>query len=194
MDDKHERGAWEILLDSMATGDVSGAIMRQEKRGQDELNHSDLIPVECIGCTRAQLESLGFVFGDVADELFYKGSLPKGWKKVATDHSMHTEIQDEQGRVRGTIFYKAAFYDRKAHIALRCRYKRSVWPIGGYGDGYDPEAEREGAIFDCDEIIWRTERKAGPKDFKTQDSLEEEVIAKIEADYPDYRNPLAYWD
>ena len=36
---------------------------------------------------------------------------------------MWNEIIDAKGHVRGTMFYKAAFYDRSAHMSLNSRYR-----------------------------------------------------------------------
>ena len=44
--------------------------------------------------------------------------MPNGWKKQATDHSMWSELIDDKGKVRATIFYKAAFYDQRAFLNL----------------------------------------------------------------------------
>jgi hypothetical protein len=67
-----------------------------------------------------QLEALGFVRGDAVagDDLFVSATLPEGWSKQATDHSMWSKIVDQRGIERVSIFYKAAFYDRKAFSHL----------------------------------------------------------------------------
>jgi len=36
--------------------------------------------------TKAAYEALGFTFGEAADDLFVKATLPSGWKIVCTDH------------------------------------------------------------------------------------------------------------
>jgi hypothetical protein len=67
----------------------------------------------------AALKELGF--GDpepTDDDLFVKTTLPKGWSKRATSHSMWSEIVDGRGVVRVNVFYKAAFYDRDAHFQV----------------------------------------------------------------------------
>jgi hypothetical protein len=64
--------------------------------------------------------ALGFTFGDPDpdDPLFMPATLPGGWKRQATGHSMGSVIVDTLGRERVSIFYKAAFYDRSAHMSL----------------------------------------------------------------------------
>jgi hypothetical protein len=108
---------WAFLADSLGSGGTSGAVERQESAGQQELVHSDRLPT---ACNKAAFEALGFTFGDPdpADPLFMPATLPEGWEKRATDHSMGSVIVDPLGRERVSIFYKAAFYDRSAHMNL----------------------------------------------------------------------------
>lgn len=99
-----------------------GGIEAQEAAGQRSLVANENLPKEMLGCNREMLEKIGIKFGADIDDLFVKVQLPNGWKKQATDHSMWSDLIDEQGRKRASIFYKAAFYDRSAHISLYCRY------------------------------------------------------------------------
>jgi hypothetical protein len=52
------------------------------------------------------------------DPLFRRVRLPEGWGFRYTDHSMWTDLVDDNGKKRAGIFYKAAFYDRRASIQL----------------------------------------------------------------------------
>ncbi len=112
-------------LSALMRGDVENAIVAQtpggielqEAAGQAALvGTRDLLPRDC---PREQLEALGFVFGEDADDLFVNVTLPKGWRKKATDHSMWSDLLDDKGVKRGSIFYKAAFYDRSAFLRLK---------------------------------------------------------------------------
>ncbi len=113
-----------VLLDAMMMGG-SGAIERSEQRGQQELIESDTIP-SSFGRYNDKAEGerklleMGFVLGDPVpgDDMFRFATLPPGWKKVVTDHSMWSKIVDETGKERCSIFYKAAFYDRSAHLSI----------------------------------------------------------------------------
>ena len=91
----------------------SNYIENMEAEGQRQLVDSDRIPVE--GPADALIE-LGFTLGDVdpADPLFRSCTLPEGWTRAATEHAMNSTINDERGVERIEVFYKAAFYDRKA--------------------------------------------------------------------------------
>jgi hypothetical protein len=96
------------------------AIGAQEARGQQELVNSSQLPTRVLHGERKQLEDAGVVFGEVVsgDDLFCHVTLPTGWRLAATDHSMWSHLLDGEGTVRAKIFYKAAFYDRRAHLSL----------------------------------------------------------------------------
>lgn len=97
-------------------------ITDQESQGQVELVNSTSLPTE-MG-DRTAYEAVGFVFGDPipGDELFTAATLPAGWKKESTDHALWSSVVDQLGRKRVLVFYKAAFYDRKAHMSLSTVY------------------------------------------------------------------------
>jgi hypothetical protein len=108
-----------FLAESMGAGSPSAPIEQMERDGQRQLVNSDRLPSDVKG-NRAEWEALGFTFGepDPDDPLFMPATLPPGWQRKATDHSMGSIIVDTLGRERVSIFYKAAFYDRKAHMNL----------------------------------------------------------------------------
>ncbi|MET9122960.1 hypothetical protein [Streptomyces sp. NPDC004528] len=110
-----------MLAASMGPGGTDAAIEEQERAGQAQLVASEQLPTEMHSDeARADFEALGFVFGDVTpgDPLFRAATLPQGWKRESGDHPMWSYIVDERGRRRVSIFYKAAFYDRAAHMSL----------------------------------------------------------------------------
>lgn len=107
----------------LATGDGDAVIGTQEKAGQRQVVHSDSLPTEIHGGTDADFEAVGFTFGltdphDPHDPLFRPATLPDGWAKQGSDHDMWSYVIDELGRRRVGIFYKAAFYDRRADMHL----------------------------------------------------------------------------
>lgn len=132
-----------FLIDSLLNGS-NHAIQQQEKAGQQQLLHSDRLPVD-TGDTDPDFEALGFTFGapDSADPLFRPADLPEGWTRQAADHDMWSYIVDQHGRRRVAVFYKAAFYDRKARMHLM-----SV-------DQYVTERQAEGAPIITDDT-WAT--------------------------------------
>ena len=113
-------GMQMLLASMMGAGGVSGAIEVQEAQGQRELVGSTQLPTKISPDDRKAMVEAGVVFGDVTpgDKLFCQATLPSGWVKRATDHSMWSELVDASGKVRASIFYKAAFYDRSAFIRL----------------------------------------------------------------------------
>lgn len=97
-----------------------GGIEAQEAQGQRELVASTVLPFPGFGSSDADFEALGFTFGDKVpgDDLFREATLPEGWTRKGTDHAMHSEILDERGIARVNVFYKAAFYDRRADMHI----------------------------------------------------------------------------
>lgn len=97
---------------------MGSGIEQQESQGQRELIMSDVLPSEGDWDS---LEAFGGKKGKQVegDPLFTRCQLPQGWQKRATDHSMWSELIDSGGEVKGSIFYKAAFYDRSAHWHLK---------------------------------------------------------------------------
>lgn len=193
-------------LENAIVSATPGGIEAQEKQGQVTFVGNSTLPKECNFCTRQQLEEMGIVFGEDADDLFVNVTLPDGWKKVPTDHSMWSKLVDEKGRERAGIFYKAAFYDRKAHIGLSRRFSCGVVPVNGYDSPTYHEDNRQSQVTDCGQIIWRSEKTIAPMPSgrenyeaylawrEEENALEREAVEWLEQHYPDWKNPLAYWD
>lgn len=106
-----------LLLDAQAHG-IGPTIERQEANGQASFVASTTLPVDMSAADRELLEQSGVQFGEPVpgDSLFQYVELPAGWSKRGTDHSMWSELVDADGNVRARIFYKAAFYDRRATL------------------------------------------------------------------------------
>lgn len=120
------------LIGIMAEGQ-SDYITGMESAGQHQLVNSDMLPTEAPW---DRLEELGFIRGEVVqgDDLFTHCTLPDGWRRAGTDHAMHSDILDERGVKRVSVFYKAAFYDRRADAHLvNVGYSLTTGVV--YGDG-----------------------------------------------------------
>lgn len=106
-------------LGSLSEG-LGSYVEGMESAGQRQLVHSDRLPTKTQDGDEGYLE-LGFAFGpaDPRDPMFRPASLPHGWRKQGSDHSMWSYVVDEHGRKRVSIFYKAAFYDREAFMRLQ---------------------------------------------------------------------------
>lgn len=160
-----------------------GGIEHQEKCGQIEQSLLETLPKEgTSGEDRNQFEAFGFVFGSDADDLFVNVQFPKGWGKKVTDHAMWSDLIDDKGRKRGSIFYKAAFYDRKAHCHLEQRYA-----IERYSN------DNTVSVMDCGKRLHVIGSHA-ERDYKAMDALGEQAHKWLNQNYPDWQSAAAYWD
>jgi len=191
-----------LILAEALMGGSNGVIERQEKRGQNLLVNSTVLPIKFNWGKREHLEKFGVVFGEPVDDLFCNATLPGGWKKVATEHSMWSKLVDDKGRERASIFYKAAFYDREAFLNSNRRFSYGVQPV----DGWESKNYRKGdwhcVVTDCDNVIWKSEHMGGEPDskeemldwIKAKDKFGETGKQWLTDNYPDFENPAAYWD
>ncbi len=163
-----------------------GGIERQEAAGQRTLVESAMLPKDIGGATREQLTALGFKFGADVDELFVTCELPPGWKKHGTDHSMHSDLLDEQGRKRAGIFYKAAFYDRRADMSMQRRYSVECWRDGS------SEQMRRVDVTDCGNVI-KEFGEVNRDDWDGMDAMEKAAKAWLTEQHPEWQSPLACW-
>jgi hypothetical protein len=205
------------MLHSDAGRDPSEAIYEQERRGQQQLCASESLPAEHnlpIGKDSADaLRSLGIEAGDPFedDPLFRPVKLPAGWEKVPTDHpyGYWTNLLDDKGRERAHIFYKAAIYDRRAHISfvncINATTGRYLREDRGSEDlpGDDDAVVIRKLVGGESRVLHRAEctvvrQKGGYKanrDFwAARDKVDCEAKAWVEEHYPDHNNPAAYWD
>jgi hypothetical protein len=160
-----------------------GGIERQEKEGQIMQAMQDTLPRD--GANVKQLEAMGFKHIGTADDIFDNWKFPQGWRKQCTDHSMWSNLLDDKERTRAAIFYKAAFYDRSAHMHMVSRYAISC---------YEP-TKKEGVfavvIKDGDNVI---ERFGESADYKEREQLEAKALETIKERWPNYKDASAYWD
>ncbi len=126
-----------ILLGGLTIG---GAILELDQRdGQSQLVSSQAqLPSSMDDDSRKILEKFGVQFapgsvttphtslGTRPKELFVKVTLPKGWHIQATDSGYWSDLVDDKGRNRASIFYKSAFYDRDAFLHLVRRFSVEV--------------------------------------------------------------------
>lgn len=156
------------------------------------------------------------------DEMFYDVELPEGWEKRSTDHSMWSELIDDKGRKRAGIFYKAAFYDRDAFISPEKKITSAVDRIGFINGNYDRDENGRayskstpfcGVVKDYDgTFLFKTEEIELEEEFNEPDNrggwtqeykdklrsvennLREKVNEFLEENYPEHKDPCAYWD
>lgn len=133
-----ERDPLLHLVGMMGDGQT-GYIESMESAGQRQVvTATDLMPADGPW---QELVKLGFGKPQrTGDELFVRTTLPPGWRKSGTDHSMHSNVLDERGVERVGVFYKTAFYDRKAHCHV-INVGGNLATHGIYGD--DPPGRPE---------------------------------------------------
>lgn len=175
---------------------LPGGIEAQEAAGQSEFCATDVLPKVC---PRKELEAFGVKFGTDHDDLFVNVTLPAGWKKNATDHSMHSDLLDEKGRKRASIFYKAAFYDRKADMYLTPRYRVNRYQESD-ADGnrleYEPSRRPTHfiiCVMDCETVLHTIGHRL-QDDYKVGNEHAKAGEAWVAERFPDWKNATAYWD
>lgn len=197
MSKKNDRGISPAAFGALAKGDLEnflvaatpGGIETQEAMGQAAfVGTRDTLPLKFNYCKKEDFEKMGIVFGKVIDNLFQEATLPQGWTKKATDHSMWSDLIDDKGRKRASIFYKAAFYDREAFINTVRRFS------------VQRDYDREGVIViqvrDCGSVVFETEPVVAPKDrsWEVTDAQTEIAEAWLTERYPNHDDATAYWD
>lgn len=181
-------------LQAIVKGDMSnflvastpGGIEKQEKDGQIEQSFLETLPKKGTEA-RATWEALGFAFGNDADDIFVNVKFPHGWRKQVTDHDMWTKLLDDKGRERASIFYKAAFYDRSAHIHLTRRFEISRYDDAPTKGHKQVSIKDSGAVR---EVIGTY----ADRDYPAADKLEAAATEWLQTNYPNWKNVSAYWD
>jgi len=189
--------------------DGSSGIEQQEKKGQFELVTQEQMPINGTTSGRGydfpkELETIGFIFGEPIDDIFVETKLPNGWKKESTDHSMWSKLLDNEGRERARIFYKAAFYDRSAHVdwgsrfSVDTRMKNGQNPLDLVREDFSLYLERDDpeivVVVDWDgKEIFRVDGTFRPS-LHEKDSFERKAKKWLQDHYPQWENPLAYWN
>jgi hypothetical protein len=202
------RAALSGDMENFVVASTPGGIEAQEKRGQIEQSFAETLPIEGTE-KREAWERLGFVFGKTVDGIFVQAKFPKGWRKQPTDHSMWSNLLDDKDRKRGMIFYKAAFYDRSAHVNLERRFSCGSCPVEGW-NSKEKSGRFVGVVTDGEAIIHQTEPTApepqynrGDNSGKREDWLEwlrskelkqQEAKAWLDAKYPNHGDASAYWE
>jgi hypothetical protein len=185
-------------FENAAVAMIPGGIEAQEAAGQVTFCASAILPKDC---PRDKLEALGVKFGKDHDDIFVCVILPAGWKKQATDHSMHSDLLDGKGRKRGSIFYKAAFYDRSARMHLVPRYSVDSFIRCDSQGNVQPDVDYSTrpthflvAVKNGKEIIHSLGVTDAENGYDSREQLEKNGYKWLGEHYPQWQDPLAYWD
>ncbi len=200
-----------LLHFAAAMDGTTGHIEASEDRGQQHLVNSAQLPAKGTpggpdGYRKTKPDdwaAMGIEFGPIVEgDIFRDATLPEGWKVEATDHAMWSKLLDDKGRERASIFYKAAFYDREAHIDLCSRFTvRSVYNESPKWTGQDEVLDGGERVFITPEVdaakLEELNDHSRPYEERDKESkaiqlmCEEWLSAK---GFGDYRNPAIYWD
>ena len=193
-------------LDNALISMMPGGIENQGAQGQRDFVASTTLPIKINHGTKKDFEAMGIVFGRDIDDLFCEAQLPEGWEKRPTDHSMWSDLVDDKGRKRAAIFYKAAFYDRRASLSIVGRFSHEVKPVLGYDNPDYRTGEWHVVVLDCGEPVWEADQRVAPepnasKDkegwlawLDSKDALYKLSEAWLDEHYPEWREPTSYWD
>lgn len=187
---------------------MPGGIEASERRGQQQLLRSLVLPTEGLAKMVEMYAPLGMKAGGVVDgdELFTNVTLPDGWSKEGSDHAMWSYVVDDKGRRRAALFYKAAFYDRRARIGTCSRF--TVGLDLSDESGYYARKELCHVVEDSKVVRFSTSAVADPaKDaqeadrralFERRAAIESaqraECIAWLDANYPNHADPIRSWE
>ena len=186
-----------LLMLFRAMSGEENVIEHMEAEGQQSAVRNTRMAKEMIP-SREEWEQLGFVFTDIpGDDVLYSATLPEGWSMKATSHSMWNEIIDSNGMKRGSMFYKAAFYDRHAHMSLECRYGvRSIYIGEDYSTTEVYFGNDNEKLFVAGQVHIPNNATQEERHAKRAERDKLVSIAKQFGDenYPDWESVHAYWE
>lgn len=174
-----------------------------EAEGQRRLVKSTQLPVH--GSEDPRWATFGLKFGErPTDDIFRDVELPHGWRLEPTEHPMWSALVDEKGRKRAAVFYKAAFYDRSAHMRVCDRFTVER--------DYEDDAVLRTCVYESGSVLFATaavprpvipDRYSAPADVRVaaldaRNAAEAAQVAECEAwldaNRPKWRDPIAQWE
>jgi len=184
-----------VMIDAALGGNSGDAIERQEARGQQDFVNSTQLPVK--GSNDEAFTKMGIRFGvAVEGELFRHADLPECWSKQPTEHSMWSKLVDRNGNERAEIFYKAAFYDRRAHMRACRRFSvRHDYEYENKNEGelricvFDMWGGKETVVFTAEDSFTKREER-----WEKDDGLTNQCKAWLVENYPEWEDASACWD
>lgn len=123
---------------------------------------------------RQEHEQVTALWGE-RDELFVRARLPGGWHFEDAGHryGYWTHIEDAEGFERVAIFYKAAFYDRRAHMGIT-----TVPETKPQRDAWETIYAADDVGYKSDDLYWGTAGPhwSDPSNAPIQESIEDRSV------------------
>jgi hypothetical protein len=186
-DDRND--AEKTILGALASGSTKDLVEQAEASGQDAMVQSSDLPIEMSPNDKKLIsKKTGIIFKEEVNELFVRVELPEGWKIVPTEHSMWTRLVDDKGRRRGSIFYKASFYDRRAMLTFDPYYQIHTLSNEDYSQWLGVE------VRDAEGKVLHSIKNEDPDDVHEYFEGQDKAREWLNENYPNNRDPFAYWD
>ncbi|MBQ8298504.1 MAG: hypothetical protein IJX99_01290 [Clostridia bacterium] len=170
----------------------------------DDVSESRIIKfAKTMHPSKEAFESLGFEFSESNDSDTFEVKLPEGWRAsncIGLGARHYHNIYDEKNRRRVWYLYGVSPFGGAYGCAdLLCRYIIADKPIDEKECEYDDEASLT-VMYIADRALQPREcclREIGIYDedeWEKEEELGEQAWKYMSENFPDWRNPLAYWD
>lgn len=178
-------------------GTAAEESIHAEVKGQQltlPVHSSDIFGYSNEPYTKKVLEVFGVKFGKVVegDPLYQYVTLPPGWKKVPkVDYIINwmSYLLDEKGRKRVLIFDRVSGGHESASYYVMHRYDM-------YTD-FSRQREDGGGIMsqvrDGDTVLYEAPILGDIKGSQISDRSRAIALPWLDAHFPDWKNPAAYW-
>lgn len=155
--------------------------------------------------SKEAFESVGFEFSDSDDPNTFEVKLPDGWrasKCIGWDVRHYHNIYDEKNRRRVWYLYGVSpFGGSYGHSKLLCRYNVQDKFVDERECEYYDDADMmvtyisDRALSGGDDCLCEIGKfKFDEDDLESSKDLFLKACAFLDENYPDWQNPLAYWD
>ena len=147
---------------------------------------------------KEEWEKIGFKFTEIpGDDVLYQAELPEGWT-MRTTSLYCSEIVDQNGNVRASMFYKSSFYDRNASMYLTARYRVATY-YTELEDGATTEiyfGNEQEKLYVAGEVFRKNEMTDEERKIAREKEIEYTLKAEAYASeyYPNYQDVTAYWN
>lgn len=146
--------------------------------------------------TESAAKRLGIELGTRYD-VFYEVKLPEGWQIKATERSLWSNLLDDKGAVRGSIFYKSSFGYTEAFWRLHNRYYTTSKYVDSTGAevSYDEHTHKVAVVVDAKTNgIAHKEPATLRRDWDAENEADAAALAWLTKTFPDHKDPIAYWE